>query len=232
MVCLLQVQVWGEGGWIKSSIIRNSRRRLRRSSFDQSHSNTRIVTRSWKSEFGSSWSGQFRIVWWRRTCRNARSRAYSRSSRLHVQNVREVKTWTAAEVFENEPFMYNKLVAGREAKVAIWTDLNLWTLSSGFDDVRCIIVQAKSVEIHVNVHFTEGVCLWKHVQCWSHVHTHAEQLQQLHQSQQLQQPEGWRFVLDTILPQYQWAPQWVPVRTPTVHWGPISGKAVGGPLTV
>ena len=47
-----------------------------------------------------------------------------------------------------------------------------------------------------------------------------------------QQPEGWRFVLDTILPGYQWAPQWVPARTPTVHWGPISGKAVGGPNTV
>ena len=57
-------------------------------------------------------------------------------------------------------------------------------------------------------------------------------MQQLQQSQQLQQPEGWRFVLDTILPGYQWAPQWVPARTPTVHWGPISGKAVGGPNTV
>ena len=47
-----------------------------------------------------------------------------------------------------------------------------------------------------------------------------------------QQPEGWRFVPDTILPGYQWAPQWVPARTPTVHWGPISGKAVGGPNIV
>ena len=47
-----------------------------------------------------------------------------------------------------------------------------------------------------------------------------------------QQPEVWRFVPDTILPGYQWAPQWVPARTPTVHWGPISGKAVGGPNTV
>ena len=47
-----------------------------------------------------------------------------------------------------------------------------------------------------------------------------------------QQPEGWRFVPDTILPGYQWAPQWVPARTQTVHWGPISGKAVGGPNTV
>ena len=57
-------------------------------------------------------------------------------------------------------------------------------------------------------------------------------MQQLQQSQQLQQPEGWRFVPDTILLGYQWAPQWVPARTPTVHWGPISGKAVGGPNTV
>ena len=40
-----------------------------------------------------------------------------------------------------------------------------------------------------------------------------------------QQPEGWRFVPDTILSGYQWAPQWVPSRTPTVHWGPISGMA-------
>ena len=47
-----------------------------------------------------------------------------------------------------------------------------------------------------------------------------------------QQPEGWRFVPDTILPGYQWAPQLVAARTPTVHWGPISGKAVGGPNTV
>ena len=36
---------------------------------------------------------------------------------------------------------------------------------------------------------------------------------------------GALFLTDTILPGYQWAPQWVPVRTPTVHWGPISGKA-------
>ena len=47
-----------------------------------------------------------------------------------------------------------------------------------------------------------------------------------------QQPEGWRFVPDTILTGYQWTPQWVPARTPTVHLGPISGKAVGGPNTV
>ena len=47
---------------------------------------------------------------------------------------------------------------------------------------------------------------------------------------QQQQPEGWRFVHDTILPGYRRAHQWVQARTPTVHWGPISGKAVGGPI--
>ena len=58
-----------------------------------------------------------------------------------------------------------------------------------------------------------------------HAHTHAA----VASVSAEQQPEGWRFVPDTILPGYQWTPQWVPVRTPTVHWGPISGKAVGGP---
>ena len=57
-------------------------------------------------------------------------------------------------------------------------------------------------------------------------------MQQLQQSQQLQQLEVWRFVPDTILSGYQEAPQWVLVRTPTVHWAPITGKAVGGPITV
>ena len=44
--------------------------------------------------------------------------------------------------------------------------------------------------------------------------------------------QSWRFVPDTILPGYQCPPQRVPARTPTVHWGPISGKAVGGPNTI
>ena len=39
-----------------------------------------------------------------------------------------------------------------------------------------------------------------------------------------QQPEGWHFVPDTILPGYQWAPQWVPARTPTVHWVRSAGR--------
>ena len=53
------------------------------------------------------------------------------------------------------------------------------------------------------------------------------------QSQQLQQQSrSQRVGALSLLPGYQWAPQWVPARKPTVHWGPISGKAVGGPNTV
>ena len=97
--------------------------------------------------------------------------------------------------------------------------------------VRCDTMLAESAEIHDTcVRPRECVC-GQHVQ-YGRTRTRMQQLQQLHQSQQLQQPEGWRFVPDTILLGYQWAPQWVPARTPTVHWGPISGKAVGGPLTV
>ena len=40
----------------------------------------------------------------------------------------------------------------------------------------------------------------------------------LQHSQLEQQPEGWRFVPDTILPGNRRAPQWVPARTPTAHW--------------
>ena len=39
-----------------------------------------------------------------------------------------------------------------------------------------------------------------------------------------QQPEGCRFVPDTILPGYQWAPQWVPARTPTIHCARSAGR--------
>ena len=52
---------------------------------------------------------------------------------------------------------------------------------------------------------------------------------QLAAQQSEKQPEGWRFVPDTILPGYQWAPQWVPARDTHGTLGPISGKAVGGP---
>ena len=35
------------------------------------------------------------------------------------------KNVNSSRKVENEPFMYNKLVAGRGAKVTIWTDFNL-----------------------------------------------------------------------------------------------------------
>ena len=47
---------------------------------------------------------------------NARRWTCSRSSRFYMQNVQEVKTLTAAEMVENEPFMYNKMAAGLDAK--------------------------------------------------------------------------------------------------------------------
>ena len=50
-------------------------------------------------------------------------------------------------------------------------------------DFQCVTVQAKLVEIHVNLHLTEGVCLSKLVQCMSIART---RMQQLKQSQQLQ----------------------------------------------
>ena len=56
---------------------------------------------------------------------------------------------------------------------------------------------------------------------------HVQQFQQLQE-----QSSSQRVGALSLLPGYQWAPQWVPARTPTVHWGPISGKAVGGPNTV
>ena len=90
------------------------------------------------------------------------------------------------------------------------------------EDVRCVTVQAKSAEIHDTCIRPRGVFVVA---------------QSFQQSQQLQQSAaaargGWRFVLGTILLGYRYAPQWVPARTPTVHWGPISGKPVGGPNTV
>ena len=39
--------------------------------------------------------------------------------------------------------------------------------------------------------------------------------------------EGWRFVPDAILPGHRRAPQWVPERTPTVHWGLNSSGPFG-----
>ena len=60
---------------------------------------------------------------------------------------------------------------------------------------------------------------------------HMQQSQQL-QQQSRSQRVGALSLIPFILPGYQWAPQWVPKRTLTVHSGPISGKAVGGPNTV
>ena len=96
-------------------------------------------------------------------------------------------------------------------------------------DLQCVTVQAKSVEIHVSRTFDRG-CVFVKACPMLIARARMQQSQQL--QQQLQQPEGWRFVPDTILLGYQYALQWVPARTPTVHWGPISGKAVGGPNTV
>ena len=42
--------------------------------------------------------------------------------------------------------------------------------------------------------------------------------------------KGWRFVPDAILLGHRRAPQWVLARTPAVHWGLNSRKAVGGPF--
>ena len=47
---------------------------------------------------------------------NARSRTCSTRTRFYMQNAQEVKTLTATEMVEKEPFMYNKLVAGLDAK--------------------------------------------------------------------------------------------------------------------
>ena len=41
--------------------------------------------------------------------------------------------------------------------------------------------------------------------------------------------KGWRFSPDAILSGHRRALQWVAARTPTVHWGPVNGEAVGGP---
>ena len=43
--------------------------------------------------------------------------------------------------------------------------------------------------------------------------------------------KGWRSAPDAILPGHRRAPQWVPARTPTVHWGPVNGDGRGWPTT-
>ena len=43
--------------------------------------------------------------------------------------------------------------------------------------------------------------------------------------------KGWRSAPDAILPGHRRARQWVPARTPMVHWGADSGETVGGPTS-
>ena len=52
---------------------------------------------------------------------------------------------------------------------------------------------------------------------------------QVHYHQHSTTTKAWRSAPDAILPGHRRAPQWVPARTPTVHWGPNNGEAVGGP---
>ena len=114
--------------------------------------------------------------------------------------------------------MYNKLIAGRDAK----SGQTLTFEPSALVQLKmCGALQYKPRV------FDRGCVVFVKVcpMYADHAHTHAA----VASVSAEQQPEGWRFVPDTILPGYQWAPQWVPVRTPTVHWGPINGKGRGWP---
>ena len=71
-----------------------------------------------------------------------------------------------------------------------------------------------------HVCLAEGVCLVARVNTGSAVQQQCSSAAD----------KGWRFVPDAILPGHRRAPQWVPARTPTVHWGLNSRKAVGGPF--
>ena len=88
------------------------------------------------------------------------------------------------------------------------------------EDVRCDTVQAKSVEIHFT-YICPRECVCESMSNVYRTRTHAA-VSAVAVAEQ--QPEGWRFVPDTILPGYQWAPQWVPARTPTEHWGRSAGR--------
>ena len=81
--------------------------------------------------------------------------------------------------------------------------------------VRCDTVPAKSAEIH-DTRIRPRGCVAARSMMVARAHTYPAQCNAAAE----QQPE---------VPGYRWAPQWVPARTPMVHWGPISGKAVGGP---
>ena len=69
-----------------------------------------------------------------------------------------------------------------------------------------------------HVCLTKGVCLVSRVNTGSAVQRSSAA------------DKCWRFVPDAILPGHRRAPQWVPARTPTVHWCLNSRKAVGGPF--
>ena len=71
-----------------------------------------------------------------------------------------------------------------------------------------------------HVCLAEGVCLVARVNTGSAVQQQCSSAAD----------KGWRFVPDAILPGHRRAPQWVPARTPTEHWGLDSRKAVGGPF--
>ena len=116
----------------------------------------------------------------------------------------------------------------------IWSKLRrkLESSQTQIGDVRCVTVQAKSAESTARVFDRGGVFVKACPMYVDRAHTHATVGAVSAVAAAEQQPEGWRFVPDTILPGYQWAPQWVPARTPAVHWGPISGKAWVGPNTV
>ena len=72
-----------------------------------------------------------------------------------------------------------------------------------------------------HVCFTEGVCLVAHVSTGSAVQQ---------QCSSSAADKGWRFVPDAIMSGHRRAPQWVPTRTPTVHWGLNRRRALDGPF--
>ena len=78
-----------------------------------------------------------------------------------------------------------------------------------------------------HVCLTEGVCLVARVSTGSAVQQQCSSSAAAVRSSAAEM--GWRFVPDAFPPGHRRAPQWVPARTPTVHWGLNSRKAVGGP---
>ena len=102
-------------------------------------------------------------------------------------------------------------------------------LRAQIESVRCDTVLPKSAEIHDTcIRPRECVC----GSTCNHGSTRAPRNQFSVQHSQQQQPEGWRFVPDTILPGYRRAPQWVPAKTPTVHLGPDQREGRGWPIKI